>query len=592
MPSSPRTQKVLPPGVNAGRRPNAIVVWIGFGFVMLGAFIASQDGAGWRETIFPGQTFAIAQPIPEPVGTLSSGAPVTLTQELSPTPFAGSWAEFLGKTWGDFDGTIHWARWAFGALFVMAGALCVGGNPLRFLLDSALFLTTLFVSAVLLQPLINDAIWRNPSAPWLAASACLAICYGAHALGRMPWPRVGAVIGFVLVALAGVAVAQGYLEYDKIAPRLGAGFSSVVGEWQQEFKWGTVLLLTSIGVVMTRGRMMFFLVALMLGALAYYCIHDGSQKIYEFTEQNWPSIAVRDLRFVPTWRWCLAGELALLGLIFLHLSLGVGALTVVFAAAWLGMSVQVDKHIGREALLVYSVHSQQPTGLPNRPGAIPQRESDPTRLPGGPADLLTGGMGARKPVEDTPQLPPMTPAQKASALQKDGVRIGIVFGWTYLNAIFAGIIAACGLRLLFNDPRDRHWMVIVLWLSFGASLVWLAGVWPQTQNWQSRLSSLVIPKNHIYAVYFVALAATALFSAFALKMDSRRTTWLKAGVWFTLAGTAMTLISLAMAINFGGMPTMPVWKYVAIAGGQSCMMWVLLLHQAGRDRQTTVVHTA
>ncbi len=580
------------------------MIWFGFILVMLGVFVASQTRSDWESFLWPGVSAepAACTSTPQttqnrpPVGTeriaeesetISSGRPDPVPAAATPASDAIAQQPILNKLGDWFLNNLGRLRWVLGGLLITLGGWCLGGNPLRFLLDSALVLATVAVGMLLTWTLIGEWIWNHPSARWLAAAACLALNYFAHAAGRIEWPKVTSVIGFALIATAGWSVSQGVLSVEAFAPKLGERFASAAGEWKHEFTWGTVLLLTSIGVVMSRGRLMYFLNAVLLAALAYYCIQDGSQRVLDFSEQNWPDITLHDLSYVPPWRWMLAGELALLSLILLHLSLGVGAISVVFAAAWFGVSLQVDKEMGRDALLVYSnVHRVIQQDAERQANGL-------TSGAGGPADVLTGGFHRRTDREPSSPPPPLlTLEQKRAMFQTAGIRIGFVFVWTYLTAFLAGIIGASGLRLLIRTPSNRQWALIVLWTLVGGMFVYLSGIWPPAQNWQSRLASLVIPKTHVYAIWFTALLSCAFFGAFALRTNSDYLTWLKTGVWIVFTGTAMTLISLAMLIKFGGLPSMPVWKYVAIALGQSGLMWVLLLHQTGREHRSTIVHAA
>ncbi|MBK8271427.1 MAG: hypothetical protein IPK83_25150 [Planctomycetes bacterium] len=532
------------PATTPAKKRSVLLRTIGFMLVLLGVFVAFQTVEDWQQRFEQNsllreiEAFALDKPLP----------PINL-----------EW--------------IEWARWLIGTALIAVGSICIGAQPIRFLLSALLFTGTAYVTAGLLSAKIEDWLGFIPTLPWIIAIA-VGLAYCVHAIGEVSEPRLSAVLGLLFTGLAGAGILHGWFTNPAWIAKLGESSSAFVQDWKNELNWGIALFLTVIGVVSSRGKSIHFLNAVLLAALAYVCFQNGMVKVVTFVGTDWTPLEVRDIAYVPTWRWVMIAELALLACLLLHLSLGVGSLTLVFAIAWLAIALNVDREIGRGAILTYSKAIE--VTMPKRPAPL---ESGGLRQ--GPADLIPMfGTSA----QEGPQLE-YSFAQKKALLRKATTRIYVTYLWIYFTAILAGLIGAAGLRLLIPNAKARTWATIAIWFAFGASAFWLWSIWPTSLTWGASLTALVVPRTHVYAIAVASLGMLAISSAWSLRADSRYTTWLYAATTVTFIGTAVTLVAIALLIKLTGHNPLPVWAYGAIAGGQSSLMWVLLIHQSDRMRK-------
>ncbi|MFQ5411580.1 MAG: hypothetical protein ACE5EC_04760 [Phycisphaerae bacterium] len=299
-----------------------------------------------------------------------------------------------------------------------------------------------------------------------------------------------------------------------------------------------------------------------------------------------PTIAHESLKNIATWQWVLIGDFVLLSAIMLHLALGVGALTVAFATSWLLLGLQVDKAAWRMAVTRFAA------GL----AAQQIDRSTPSRPPAsGPAESVVGNGGMGLPIGGGEVRPaatgarPTRPAASIQDLEEQMIRAVLPFIWVYLTAILAGIIGACGLRLWVERIDVRLWLMCALWLSFGLGVMWLYQHWPRypDQPWSEGqwLIVWITSPYHIQAICLAALGPMAILGGWALRWNSSYQTWLDVAMISIMIGTALSLITMAVLIRYGGFAPKPAWSYAAIAAGQSSIMWVLLMHRSLRARR-------
>ena len=468
---------------------------------------------------------------------------------------------------------VEWTRWgASGALLLLGGA-CLSGPLPHYLLSAALVGTNALC--------VNLLLGLGLAWPWTAlVGVCLA--YLIHAGGKVTVPGFRGVFGWALIAVACLGSVRGWFDWSVIGEHLGRGTERLFESWGRECMWGTIVVLTAIGVSCSQTKPIHFLNAVLLVALACYCIQEGKVVMVEFPElgEHIRPLHIENLRNIEPWQWVLVGELLLLSAILLHMALGVGALTLAFAVAWMAVGMQVDRAVGvkmaRQSMAVLW-------------GQFGQTIVQDAAGPGGGAHPLTDGtMGL--PV--SPGAAPIASAPAESASLSGLVDPSMVVGtvtpivWLYLTAILAGVIGAGGLRMLTDHPGFRWWAGIGLWFCFGMGLMWLWSVWPRdfVESWDGWVSAWGLSRYHVQAIWLTALGVMAVCASWALRDGSRYETWLYAAAICVFLGTALSLAAVALLIRIGGFSPLPVWSYVAISAGQSSLMWVLLMHLSFRSR--------
>ena len=529
------------------------------------------------------------------------------------------WAEWLaraGEPW-----TTETCRWIISGVLIIAGVSFLSAKPFFFLITSALVMLTTYCFDVVvggrLSGFINttagsDVTWR------VVPVVALGLGYLIHTSPRAGAPSATGVFSLVLVGFAGVAMVSGW--YDQslvaVASRLGAGAEKFVGEWSEECTWALALILAAIGVAASRTKTVHFLNAILLGALAYQCIRAGCAKVVTFPNANGitiPDMETFSLANVVMWRWVAAGELALLGVILLHLSLGMGALSVAFAFAWMLAGVATFHEIGSLSLvrLLDQAVSQgiaaetngkpapNPLGTWGLPLGDPRAQVRPPGAPGGRAVPFTPGQTS--PAKDStgrPAARPPTPAEleqartealnstkqngSAESASQVVVREVVPLIWIYITAILAGIVGITGFRMLSGATVYRVGLSLGLCAAFAAGCTWLGTKWPRHPDmpWLSWswVAEFRESQYHIYVIWLVFLGCMALASIRALLLSARTAFWIHASIYGILLGTLLTLVGAAILIRFGGFPRLPTWTIIAIAAGQSSMAWVLLMH--------------
>lgn len=558
--------RVVHQAAGSRRPPSSFRLLIGLLLVAASASLAFVTADRWQ-AIF--ETYVAT--------AAGSSASTIASPEVADSPSTMAW-------W------VSWSRWGVCAVLLLLGGACLSGPLPNYLLSAALAGT----SAMCVNLLCGLGIaW-----PWTAlVGVCLA--YLIHAGGKVSVPSFRGVFGWALIAVACLGSVRCWFDWSVIGERLGQGAERFFESWGIECTWGTIVVLTAIGVSCSQTRLIHFLNAVLLVALAYHCIQEGKVAVVAFPElgEHIQPLHVENLRNIEQWQWVLVGELLLLSAILLHMALGVGALTLAFAVAWLAAGMQVDRAIGRLTMArVFGQYGQTVVQGAPGPGAEDHPLADGTMgLPVAPRTAPTTiGSAQRWSAQRTLQAPrtaptALVPDKPASTDQLDpSIVVGAVtpIVWLYLTAILAGFIGAGGLRMLSDHKGFRWWAGIVLWFGFGMGLMWLWSVWPRdaSQSWSRWLSAWGLSRYHVQAIWLTALGVMAVCASWALRDGSRYENWLYVAAMCVFLGTVLSLIAVALLIRCGGFSPLPVWSYVAISAGQSSLMWVLLMHLSFRSR--------
>ncbi len=462
-----------------------------------------------------------------------------------------------------------WGQYAYpglGGLLIAVGAVSLKRRWLHFLATGILVAGTVCCVGIMLR--------RPVSWPWLLLMGA-GLSYLIQSGSKPVVLSVRGFIGWALIAFAGVACVEDWLNVSAVADGLGKSAGDFLGEHELEVGWFAVLVLVAIGVACSKSRGIHFFDAILLVALAYFCFQDGYVKTVDFSHlwADVKPVEKADIGNIELWRWVFMGTLIIISAMLLHFSLGVGALTIAFAIVWLLAGLHADRYFGRLAFVRI--------GSPGLAGALAadggergnsrEMESMPSPAGRGYGEPETLGRG------------------ELQLERKDLVALVVPLVWTYLTAALAGLLGAAGLRLLLSRPESRWWVVLPLWFGFGIALTWLVISWPRIpgQSLDAWLRGLGMVKEHRHAIGLMALGVMALAGARALHRDSRYETWLYVAVSSIFIGTAISLIGLAVLIYYGGYDPLPVWSYISVAVGQSSMMWVLLMHLNLRSRSAT-----
>ena len=561
-------------GARAPAPRSGTIKALGLLLILVGVFVGSQTEQTWDRFLYP----------PSP-GEFVIAPSDTAALPPLPSAVTGRAQAISERAWAELK--LRWPFLILAAALIAMATFCLGVNPFDYFVSALACTIVAYLACRLLAPRIEQHFDTQPGWPLIVAFGA-ALAYLIHAFAAMRMPNTASLIGLGLTVLACFGVLRDWFQYPEAAQRFSGSAAEFVGQWDSEFKWGTVCLLTFIGIAfLSRNRLTHFLNAVLLLALAFACIHDGSLKIFEYPGTDWPSLAIRDLEYVDQWRWVLAAEFILLGGILLHLALGVGALTLAFAAVWFAAALHVDKEEGRNALFAYSrayevaMSRASPPTLMNAVGEAP----DPALRRQGPADVLPM-LGPRLRENGQAEIPlEYSFAQKKALMRKARLRIGVVFGWVYLTAFLAGIIGAAGIRMLLPNAGLRAWAAMAAWFVFGIVAYWLWTTWPPGQNWSSRLAAFALPKTHVAAVVAVAVGSLALFGAAAARSTAGYSKWLYTAAGVTFIGTTVTLIGFAVLIKYADFGQLETWAYAAIAFAQSILMWILLIHHTDRARR-------
>ncbi|MBN2560059.1 MAG: hypothetical protein JXQ75_03920 [Phycisphaerae bacterium] len=503
---------------------------------------------------------------------------------------------------------LPWLYWGLLGVSAIGALSLIRSRPFSFLITTVL----VGLAACCVVVLVGEELSWRPIA-FGAAVLGYAIHLGPHPTSMS---AVG-VVGLVLVVLAGLAAGhdwpQGWPTWSAVGARLGPGPAGFVSNWGQELTWGTILFAAFLGGLCSRTRPIHFLITVLLVALAYHCVMSGKIEIRAFqrSEEGELMTAVYDglsteqitveheaYSNVAAWRWVAAVELILFAAVLLYKALGMGALSVAFALAWMVLGCWSYGSLRSMSFLGYACRmgaaspivavgdSQQVRnplanmGLPLGPTpAAGQSEPPPRTLRS--ARVSTATRPDRTAAASTVTAEELARAREAaltSTRQLTWREVGLPI-WVYATAILAGIIAITGVHMLFTNEVHRLWLTIALWVTFavGLTVMWFADPKEPEQSWASWISDWTQSRYKIKVVWLIFLGTLAIVGSWALRPRSQTETWIRASIACVFLGTAMTLVGLALLFYRGGFTPLPVWSYGAIAAGQSALAWILMM---------------
>jgi hypothetical protein len=493
-------------------------------------------------------------------------------------------------------------------------------KPIAVLVTSVIVLFTIHCVDVLAAGKLTalaESIAGAGAGPRFMAVAAVAIGYLTHAFGGTATGARGAV-SLIFIGLAGVGVTRGW--YDRglqsILPRLTSDAGTFLGQWGEECTWAAALMVAAIGVALSRGKLVHFLSAVLLGALAYHCVQSGCVKVVSFpgSDISIPDIETVGLDNVALWRWVATGELALLGLILLHLSLGIGGLSLAFALAMMIGGLAAYHEMGTLSL-ARSLGQFLGQGVAQQPQSTQKQRAttDPLSMWGLPVSEATGPGGQRLPEQPrraksrpivnnhrTPassSAPSTASGEELAQARQEAIKslssppdraaegellVAAVTPvvWIYVTALLAGVIAATGLRMVVGGQVARALLLMALWFCAGLGSAWLIAQWPRNpeQSWVQWAAAFGTSRYHEQLIWLVFVVCAAVAGLWALWFSRGSAAWIHASIYASFLGTILTLIGVAALIRYGGFPRLPVWTYIVLAAGQSSLAWVLLMH--------------
>lgn len=496
-----------------------------------------------------------------------------------------TWVRWVG--WISPQWTTENYRWITAGALWVAGLLFLPSRAIAVVITSVFFAATAYGM---------DRLLNGRASGWLTHSLgsgshryVLAIC--AASFGY--WVQAGSsgtmslrgLFGLALTLLAAFGTIHGWYDWSPIAERLGPGMIKTIKEWGEECTWATVLVLTALGVSSSRTRPIHFLIALLLGALAYRCVLDGYFRLHTFPglAHDGSMVSCESMSYsnVDLWRWIVAAELTLLAAILLHLAAGVGGLSMAVAMGWMLAALSLYDSVGSMSLLRSLSDAATGTAqtrvdpLANLGVPLAPTPNSRVRAPG----TAIGQPSNRVIVPINEAQPPMArgPVFDASARQAL-VREIAPMGWMFLTAVLAGLIAVSGFNLLADHGNYRNLLNSTLWFVFGIALTSLLWVWPRDadRSWEAWFASWRMSRYHVHTIWLMFLGTMAMASMFSMAKNNRASTWVQLGAAAAFVGTAASLATIAMLIYFGGFSPLPPWIYVVVAVVQSSLGWILL----------------
>ncbi|HKQ49829.1 MAG TPA: hypothetical protein VJZ71_17275 [Phycisphaerae bacterium] len=491
-----------------------------------------------------------------------------------------TWIRLVGALPATY--TTEMYRWIAAGVFAAAGLLFIPSRAVSVVAMSALFAVTAYAA---------DRLLHHRASGWLTAHfgagfARYILAIGALLFGYwiQAWSRTRisarGVLGLGLTLLAAFGTIYGWYDWSPVAERLGPGVMKVLKEWGRECTWATVLVLTALGVSSSRTRPIHFLIALLLGALAYYCVREGYSQVHNYPQLSTTGkmISVESLSYsnVDLWRWIVAAELTLLAMILLHLAAGVGGLSMAMALSWMISGMAIYHSLGSMSLV---------RSISDAASGAGQSRVDPLANMGIPVDPTSprvanpGLKTGRWPVPAAP-LTTVEPrgfrmdASVRQALIREVAPMALMF----LTAVLAGILAVAGFNLLSDHGAFRSLVNSALWFGFGIGLTALVWVWPRDadRSWEAWLASWRMSRYHAHTIWLIFVGTMALVSMFSMTRERRASSWVHLGAAAAFVGTLASLATLQILISFGGFARLPAWVYIVVAIGQSSMGWILM----------------
>ena len=252
------------------------------------------------------------------------------------------------------DMLAFWTRVSLVAFCVFIVLLLNASRSIWFVVYVPITAALVALAAMGVLLLVNQPISREK-----VCVAALAVGYLVQT-ARVP-SRLSllGMVGLVLVALGAIGAAKGWYgtAWSWVAPKLGPGPVQFVADWKTELAWGLALFLATLGALWSRTRLIHFLNALLLAALAFHCVDSGrtNSPALQATSQaqlvkvaevgaaaqgaprdQTPKPEGESLSDVPPWRWVAAVELSVIALVLLYKALGLGAVSLTLVLVGLG----------------------------------------------------------------------------------------------------------------------------------------------------------------------------------------------------------------------------------------------------------------
>jgi len=399
---------------------------------------------------------------------------------------------------------------------------------------------------------VFESLAITPRLSWIVIGAVGLAYILQSGRERIAAPPIG-MLGYLFVFVSLMAVTRQWFNWPAILEWAAAQWkilgsadvTAFFNNWGELVTWCIVLGLATLGASFSKGRLLHVLGATMLVILVTLLLRDARYELVHFPQLGVkvdpiPSYAIAN---VQNWQWLVLVELAIVAAVLVYRGLGAGGFTIAMAALWLFVGFKVDSLTGRFLL-----------------GSLS-------------GSLNLGGTGSAN--------------AQAAGVSGDIVAATAAAVWIYLNAIFAGIIGVCGMRMMLKEAGTRWWVGNGLWLVFSMLAMWVYMHWPRYEEFSlvTQLQVLVAYEVHLVVIPMVAALAAAVFGIWALRWNSRYDTWLYVAATMVFLGTLASFGTLAAMINYSFLEPLPIVSYVALAVGQSSLMWVLLLHVNFRDRQ-------
>lgn len=510
---------------------------------------------------------------------------------------ADSWAQLLN--WLGVSSAGAESRWAAASILFICGVSFLNTRPHYFLLSGALFAGCGYVV---------DLLGGGRGSEWMTARAGSAGAVGALALAALVFaylvhvrgdarPSLRGLISLCLMWTAAVGLLRGWFDVEALAGRAGPDFSKVLHEWRSECAWAVVLALTAVSVSLSRTRSVHLLNALVLAVLAYHCVKSGMVQVREFPELSTSDrlVSIEHVSYanVAMWRWVAALELGCLSAVLLHMSLGLGAISLAVALIWMFGGLTIHRTLGTMSVMramneeISKGMSEHPLGNWGMPAGESSRPIAAPPAPGGanfgePSSPLQGNRPLLTYADMKRQQ-----EQSARLDRERIIREVTPLAWMYLTAVCAGIFGASGWCGLISTRRGRVLSSFLLWCAMGAATAALVAVWPRdpTQTWEAWWAAFRLSRYHVYVIWL----AFGLAAALTVSLSALRAEALSGGMMGSVAvvflGTAASIGAVAVLIEFGGFPRLPTWVYIALAVGQSSLAWALLMSEGVRVRR-------
>lgn len=513
---------------------------------------------------------------------------VTLGQGVTPAAadhVPASWLE--AQPW-----TSPSAKWIASIVLGLLGLSCQRGRALSVVVTAAQFAVTAYTCDLLIDGKLRwlaTTAFGNASLPFVLPIVSAVFGYIVHAGLTKEGASARGTIGLLIVAAAALGTVHGWFNWTPLIDRLAIGAAEVLNEWGAESTWATVLILTAIGVASSRTKPVYFLVALILGCLAWYCISSGMTEIRSFpslaTGDRIPSVEHISYKNVDAWHWVVAGELVVLAIVLAHMSLGMGILNIAFALLWMFGGLTFYNSVSNMSL-VRALSEGAAIGVQQR-GMTPTAPADP--LAGFGLPVETSPPGAQPSAARSSESFALPEAQREAMQRMQRpiqVREITPLVWMFSTAVLAGIFAVAGIALMTPNETVRIGSLCAVWLTCGVLGTALYFLWPRgSATFEGWLAAFRYSRYHT-GVYWTAFFASAgITGIWALRPTASTAAWVHASAAAVLLGTCLSLGAAAILIAFGNFPKLPAWVYIVLTIGQSSLMWALLMQHSYRTRR-------